>query len=1115
MRYICLMPSTQNILIEKLDEFIRKYYINRFIQGLLISVGGLLAFFLAASLLEYFAHFGNGFRRFLFFGYLIFAAVVIAIYWVKPLLKRFSIGKRISYSEASELIGFHFPEIKDKLLNTLQLQEQATHSDNELLIASINQRIEKLSPFTFASAIDLKQSARQYGRYTVLPLGVLVFILIFQSSMITKPAERIIGYDKQFAREAPFEFVLKNASLKALKNSDYKFELEVKGKQLPATVYIEIDKHLIKMESNGKNQFVYEMANLTASHTFSFTDGDYHSNTYELEVLPNPTLLGFKVQLTYPEYIHRKNEVLSNIGDFTVPEGTQAEWLIETKDVEAVKFAFAGQDAQVSKQDAVYTVKAKVMRPINYTVKLLNKYIVNHDTMQYAIQVINDRHPGIAAEQKKDSINPFIVYFYGKADDDYGISRLNFVYKNISTGSALKYLPVNIGKGSDEIFYYMVDLRSLVKGDGDELEYYFEVWDNDAVNGKKSSKSQVFKTQAPSEQSLRKETESGNKSLKSKMAQMMKDLETMQKRGSELKRELLENEQMDWQQQQKLKEFIAEQKKLEQKAEELKQDNAQQNQKQENIDPLDEELLKKQEELDKLINSIMTPEMKDLVKKLEEMVKQQNKDAIQNQLDKMKMGNEQIKKELDRSLEQFKQLEIEKKINEQTNALQKLAEKQKELSQKTLDKSESKESLKQQQDALNKEFEALQKEIKETEEKNKALETPLDMESTEKDQQDIEQNMDESSENIEKKQNKKASDAQKKAADKMEEMAAKMKKSLEQAQQEQEEEDYYTLRQILENLIELSVQQETLMDQMKENRTYSPKFVELSAKQQKLKESAKMVEDSLLALSKRQIHIKSFVNKEIGNVNYYMNAAIEDFSKVAVSRGLSNQQYVMTGLNNLALMLSESLKNMQESMKEKKNDGNSQCKNPGKKKGKSGNEGKPKKMGGMKQMQDELSKQLQQMKDGKQQQGKNPNSEAFAKIAAKQEAIRREIERLQKQLNEAGKPGSLGDLEKTKQLMEQQERDLVNKQITPETMRRMKEIETRMLEHEKAEMEQEMDNQREAEQAGEIKREMPPAIKEYLEKKAKEMELLRSVPNELSPYYKDRVRVYFQKLGNV
>jgi hypothetical protein len=1109
------MPSTQNILIDKLDEFIRKYYINRFIQGLLISVGGLLAFFLLASLLEYFAHFGQNFRRFLFFSYLIFATVVIVIYWIMPLLKRFRIGKVISYSEASSLIGYHFPEIKDKLLNTLQLQEQAQHTDNELLLASIDQRIQNLSPFKFSSAIDIKGSARQYGKYTLLPLVVLVVILLFQSSMITKPAERIIGFDKQFAREAPFEFVLKNTSLKTLKNSDFKFELEVKGKQLPAVVYIEIDKHLIKMESTGKNQFVYEMANLTNSHSFSFTDGDYTSNTYQLDVLPNPTLVNFKVNLNYPAYINRKNEVLNNVGDFTIPEGTQVEWVIQTKDVESIRFAFGNEQAQVTHNEDIYTVKAKVLRPVNYTVQLLNKYIANKDTMHYALQVISDRHPGIAAEQKKDSINPFVVYFYGKADDDYGISRLNFVYRNVSSNGALKYLPVNIGRTTDEIFYYMIDLRELVKGDGDELEYYFEVWDNDAVNGKKSSKSQVFKTLAPSEQSLRKETESGNKSLKSKMAQMMKDLETMQKRGSELKRELMENDQMDWQQQQKLKDFIAEQKKLEQKAEEIKQENAAQNDKQKQIDPLDEEILKKQEELDKLINSIMTPEMKDMLKKLEEMVKQQNKDAIQNQLDKMKMNNEAIKKELDRSLEQFKQLELEKKINEQTDALQKLAEKQKELAQKTLDKTESKESLKQQQDELNKQFDELKQEIKETEQKNKDLETPLEMESTEKDQQEIDQNMDESAESIDKKQNKKANDAQKKAADKMEEMAAKMKKSLEQAQQEQEEEDYYTLRQILENLIELSVQQESLMDQMKDNRYYSPKYVELSARQQKLKESAKMVEDSLLALSKRQIHIKSFVNKEIGNVNYYMNQAIEDFSKVIVSRGLSNQQYVMTGLNNLAVMLSESLKNMQESMKEKKNDGNSQCKNPGKKKGKTGKDGKPKKMSGMKQMQDELSKQLQQMKDGKQQQGKNPNSEAFAKIAAKQEALRREIERLQKQLNEEGKPGSLGDLEKTKQLMEQQEKDLVNKQITPETMRRMKEIETRMLEHEKAEMEQEMDNQREAEQATEVQKEMPPAIKAYLEKKAKEMELLRSVPSELSPYYKDRVRVYFQKLGNV
>jgi hypothetical protein len=165
-------------------------------------------------------------------------------------------------------------------------------------------------------------------------------------------------------------------------------------------------------------------------------------------------------------------------------------------------------------------------------------------------------------------------------------------------------------------------------------------------------------------------------------------------------------------------------------------------------------------------------------------------------------------------------------------------------------------------------------------------------------------------------------------------------------------------------------------------------------------------------------------------------------------------------------------------------------------------------------MQKELSKKLQEMQNG-QKSGKKPTSEEFAKIAAQQEALRRELGRLQQMLKEEGKEGALGDLKKTQDLMEQQERDLVNKQITPETIKRIQDIETRMLEHEKAEKEQEQDNKREAEQAKETTNSIPPAIKEYLEKKAREMELLRSLPPELSPYYKDKVRDYFKKVGNV
>ncbi len=107
-------------------------------------------------------------------------------------------------------------------------------------------------------------------------------------------------------------------------------------------------------------------------------------------------------------------------------------------------------------------------------------------------------------------------------------------------------------------------------------------------------------------------------------------------------------------QQQKLKELIAEEKKLEQKIEALKKDNLNNNEKQKQLDPQDQALLDKQKELEKLFNEILTPEMKEQIRKLEELLKQQNKEAIQQQLEKMDKSNEDVKKQIDRTLEQFK-----------------------------------------------------------------------------------------------------------------------------------------------------------------------------------------------------------------------------------------------------------------------------------------------------------------------------------------------------------------------------------------------------------------------------------------------------------------------------
>ncbi|MDP2174311.1 MAG: hypothetical protein Q8K70_00225 [Bacteroidota bacterium] len=1109
------MSQSTNLLKSKIEEFIRKYYLNVLLRGVLLALATLISFFIITALLEYFGQFNSRVRTFLFFSFIATAIYILGKFIVLPLLKWLKIGKTLSHKEASKIIGVYFPEISDKLLNTLQLEEQSQNSNNELLIASIEQRSKTLSPIKFSSAINIKASVIKYGKYAAVPVLLFLLLIIFQSNVITKSTQRLVAFNQEFEKEAPFQFVLKNESLTVQKNSSFSIDVETEGKDLPSDVYVVLNDQSIKMEKSSKKAFNYSIPNILQSQTFYFTDGVFKSKNYQIEVLPNPSLLNFRVQLNYPSYIGKTNEVLKNTGDFTVPQGTVAEWTFYTKDAEDLSFIINDKALKVEQNKDVYVVKCLLKNAANYQIVPFNKAALKKDSIRYQIQILEDRHPGIYVEQLQDSINPFVYYFFGKADDDYGLSKLMFSYK-VNGQNQSKLIPVNIGRSADEMFYYRIDFRSLQQKDGEDYEYYFEVWDNDAVNGHKSTKSQIFSINTPDREELRAETESSNQSIKNKLKETLKEVTEIQKKSQEMSKQLMESDNMDWQKEKKLKEFFQEQKNLQNKIEELQKENQLKNEKEKQLSEEEKEILEKQKEIEKLFNELLSPEMKDLMKKMEELLKQQKKEELQKQMENMNLKNEDLKKQLDRTLEQFKQLELEKKIKDQVNELQKLAEEQKALSEKTQEKNANQEDIKKQQEDINQKFDKIKEELKNIENKNKELETPLKMEETQKEQESIEKDLNESSDQLGKKQNKKASQKQKEASEKMEELAEKMKKSLEEAQEQQEEEDYYTLRQILENLIELSFQQEDLMQQLKGIRNYNPKYVELSEKQRKLKADAKIIEDSLLALSKRQIQIKSYVNKELSNINYQMDKTIQYLAKIEMNPASASQQYVMTGMNNLAVMLSESLKKMQDEMNEKKSKKQKpgQCNNPGKKPGKPGDKpGNKPSMKGMKDMQDALNKQLKEMQNGKQQ-GKSPNSEQFAKIAAQQEALRRELGRLEKLLKEDGKPGSLGDLEKTKQLMEQQEKDLVNKRISPETIRRMEDIQTRLLEHEKAEREQEQDNQREAEQAKPIENRIPPSIKEYLEKKAKEIELLRKAPNEFSPYYKERVRIYFNQLGN-
>jgi chromosome segregation ATPase len=515
------------------------------------------------------------------------------------------------------------------------------------------------------------------------------------------------------------------------------------------------------------------------------------------------------------------------------------------------------------------------------------------------------------------------------------------------------------------------------------------------------------------------------------------------------------------------------------------------------------------------MDDVMTDELQQMFDELRELMEQiedGDKEQIEQQLEQMDLDQESLEQELDRALEQFKQLQWEQKMEEAISDLEKLAEEQEALAKETEEGNTPEEELAAKQDSLNKEFDKVQEALEDAEKLNKELENPNNVPMMEELQEEIQQDMDGASEDLDSGKEKKASEKQKKAAGNMSQMAQQMQSSMEAGEQESMEEDMEALRALLENIITLSFDEEDLMSAVGDTRKDDPRYVAHGQDQRKLKDDAEMVKDSLFALSKRVTQLQAIVNREINLVNLHMEQALEGFTDRETGVITSNQQYVMTSFNNLALLLDEVLQQMQnQSSCNKPGTGN--CEKPG------GSGSKPSPSAKqIKGMQQSLSKQLEQMKkkmqgfnQGEGKDGKRQLSKELAQMAAQQAAIRQMTQELGKQLNEDGS-GTGNGLEQIAKEMEELEKDIVNGELDQLSLDRQQNILTRLLQAENAERIRGEKEERESKTAQDVQREKPPSLEEYEQRKAQEIELLRTVPADLTPYYKDRVNDYFNTL---
>jgi hypothetical protein len=1104
------------LLISKLDQFIRKYYINQLLRGGMYFTGFIVALFLVVNLLENNFYFDKSIRKVMLYGSVGISLLASWKLIFDPLFKYFNLGKTISHEQAASIIGDHFTDVKDKLLNVLQLKKMADEQDHSsLILASIQQKSETIKLVPFQSAIDLGKN-RKYIKYAAPPLLCLIAIMLMSPSLIKDSTYRLLNNDKDFEKDAPFRFIIENKSLKALQFEDYTLKVQVDGQVLPQDIFVEIDGYNYKLNKLGADDFEYTFRNVQKSTIFTLNAADVKGLPSTLIVLEKPSISNFAASLRYPAYLNRNNEELDNIGDLIVPEGTIIDWSFNTKSTERIDFRF-GENSPLKpaeqRAENLYNFKAKAVNSVPYKVYFSNQFIPNADSLIFGINVIKDQYPAIVVDQIADSTDKSAILFVGNVSDDYGISSLVFNYTVTNENGNSKpqnkvRLPVR--NANESGFQHVFSLTDLGLMPGDNISYYFEVFDNDGVNGAKSSKSQVLTFKKPSVREMKQQEDQNEAEILKNLRESLNKYDKMEEKYRKLKEKLLNKKDLDWQDKKELEKLIEDQKKLQ---DQMKQSNEKmlENMKMQNeLQNKDQETQEKQQKLEEMMKETISEENKELMERIQELMQELDKDDALRIMDQMQMQNENMEKKTERLQELFKQLTMEKDIKEQIEKLNQLSEKQEKLAEKTEKQDAAKDNteLQKEQDDIKKELDQIQKDLKKLEEENKKLSPPKDMgEENEEKMDDAKKDMDKAEKEMKKKENKSASKAQKSAAEKMKKQAGEMEESMEGGDQEQQAEDIKTIRQILENLVTLSVTQEDLFGMFAKTPSSTPKFRDLVREQLKIKDDFKIVEDSLTALANRNDQISSYVNEKVTEIKFNLSNSISLLEERQVPQSSDKQRRTMTHLNDLALMLSESMENMQKK-KAGGMPGAQMCQNPGD--GKSGKTGKvpvdkigegQEGMGGkLKELQDKMGKGG---KDGL-------NAKDFAEAAAKQAALRKALQDLKREKQEQGNGGNQFD--DIIDMMDKMEIDLVNKRLNAETLKRQQDIRTRLLEAEKAERQRGEDEKRKATAALDVKQPLPPALQEYLKKRNAEVETYKTVSPALKPYYRYLVDEYYKSL---
>ena len=552
--------STFNIIQQKLEEFIKKYYTNELIKGAILFFAIGLLYLLITLLVEYFLWLNPIGRRILFWAFIIVELALFVRFITFPLAKLFKLQKGIDYEEASKIIGNHFPQVSDKLLNVIQLNQNQRES--ELLAASIDQKATELQPVPFKSAVNFRKNAK-YLKYAAIPVFIfLAFSLLGGMDIFSSSYKRVVHYDTAFEPPAPFSFIVMNDDLNAIENKPFNLKIRTEGTAIPENASINYNGETYYMQQTAPGFFEYAFQQPVESINFSLKANKVTSREYTLDVVKTPSLLNFEMVLDYPSYTGKRDETLKSTGNATIPEGTRVKWNMETKNTKTVTLKTADTTFSFSSKGENFNFERGIYNKLDYAITTSNEKLKDYENLAFTLNVVKDQFPEINVQSKQDTTNTQRVFFLGQISDDYGLTKLRLVYFPEGDEKQAKTQALPLNKTNFDQFTYTFP-GNLSLDEGVSYEYYFEVFDNDAIHNFKSSKSGIYSFRKLTKSELEDEQLQNQQNAIKGLDKSLEELKDRKQMLEELSRTQKEKNELNYNDKKKLENFFQRQQKQE------------------------------------------------------------------------------------------------------------------------------------------------------------------------------------------------------------------------------------------------------------------------------------------------------------------------------------------------------------------------------------------------------------------------------------------------------------------------------------------------------------------------------------------------------------------------